>query len=118
VRDRLGLTAAAVQVNIGVENGLEGMVDLVNMKALYFDGDSGEVRREEEIPEGILAFCIEKKLELIGTLAELDESMEEYYMEENHEIPVDVLKACIRKHTLTLDFCPVFLGSAFKNKGV
>lgn len=62
--------------------------------------------------------CVEKKLELIGTLAELDETMEEYYMDEKHDIPVDELKACIRKHTIALNFCPVFLGSAFKNKGV
>lgn len=95
-----------------------GCVDLVNMKALYFDGGSGEMIREAEIPEGMLDFCIEKKLELIGTLAENDEQMEEYYMEENHDIPVDELKTCIRKQTLDLSFCPVFLGSAFKNKGV
>ena len=44
--------------------------------------------------------------------------MEEYFLEENHEVPVDMLKECIRKHTLTLDFCPVFMGSAYKNKGV
>ena len=118
MRERLGLTAAAVQVNIGIENGLEGVVDLVTMKALYFDGDSGEVVRESEIPEGLMDLCVEKKLELIGTLAEIDESMEEYYMDENHEVPVDELKALIRKYTLSLEFCPVFLGSAFKNKGV
>ena len=44
--------------------------------------------------------------------------MEEYYMDEKHDIPVEELKACIRKHTIALNFCPVFLGSAFKNKGV
>ena len=118
VRERLGLCAAAVQVNIGIENGLEGVVDLINWQAIYFDGDSGELIRTGEVPEGILDLCIEKKLELIGTLAEVDESMEEYYMEERHDVPVDELKATIRKHTINLNFCPVFLGSAFKNKGV
>lgn len=49
-RERLGLNAAAVQVNIGVENGLKGVVDLVKWKAYYFDGDNGENIREEEIP--------------------------------------------------------------------
>ena len=53
VRSRLGLCAAAVQVNIGLENGLEGVVDLVTMKAIYFDGDSGEHIRQEEIPENL-----------------------------------------------------------------
>ena len=118
VKDRLGLCAAAMQVNIGIENGLDGVVDLVTMKAIYFDGDSGDVMRREEIPEKLLDFCKEKKMELIGTLAEIDEQMEEYYMEENYDIPIDILKACVRKHTISNAFCPVFLGSAFKNKGV
>ena len=73
VRDRLGLCAAAMQVNIGIENGLEGVVDLVTMEALYFDGNSGEVIRRAEIPDNMKDLCLEKKLELIGTLAELDE---------------------------------------------
>ena len=102
VRDRLGLCAAAVQINIGIENGLEGVVDLVNMKALYFDGDSGEAIRVTDIPDSLMDECIEKKLELIGTLAEIDETMEEHYMDENHNVPVDELKACIRKHTIGL----------------
>ena len=53
MRDRLSINAAAVQVNIGVENGLEGIVDLVKMKAYYFDGDSGQHVREETIPESL-----------------------------------------------------------------
>ena len=69
-RDRLGLNCAAVQVNIGVENGLEGVVDLVKWKAVYFDGDSGEVVREEVIPDKLMEFATEKKLELISCLAE------------------------------------------------
>lgn len=91
---------------------------MVKMKAYYFDGDNGEHLREEEIPDNLKEFAIEKKLELIGTLAELDESMEEYYMEENHEVPEDLIKELIRKYTIALKFCPVFMGSAFKNKGV
>ena len=118
LRDRLGLCAAAMQVNIGIENGLEGVVDLVTMQAVYFDGDSGEVIRKGDIPDNLKEFCLEKKLELIGTLAEIDEAMEEYYMDENANVPIDELKACIREHTIALRFCPVFLGSAFKNKGV
>jgi elongation factor G len=55
---------------------------------------------------------------LIGALAELDETMEEYFLEETIDVPEDVLNACIRKHTLSLEFVPVFMGSAFKNKGV
>ena len=53
-RDRLSLNCAAVQLNIGIENGLEGVVDLIKWKACYFDGDNGEVVREEDIPEDLL----------------------------------------------------------------
>ena len=56
-----------------MENGLKGVVDLVKMKAIYFDGDSGETLREEDVPADMKQFCIEKKLELIGSLAEFDE---------------------------------------------
>lgn len=83
VRNRLAINCAAVQVNIGVENGLEGCVDLVKMKAFYFEGDSGRDIVEKEIPENMIDFCNEKKLDLIGVLAEFDESLEEAYMEED-----------------------------------
>ena len=118
VKDRLGLNAAAVQVNIGIENGLEGIVDLVKMKAYWFDGENGEKIREGPIPDKLVEKCKEKKLELISQLAELDEKMEEYFLEENLEVPIEDLKASIRKHTIELTFAPVFMGSAFKNKGV
>lgn len=118
-RERLSLNAAAVQVNIGIENGLEGVIDLVTWKACYFDGDKGEEVREEEIPESYLAECKEKKLELLSCLAECgEETMEEYYLEENVDVPVEELKEVIRRNTLKLKFCPVYLGSAYKNKGV
>lgn len=118
-RSRLGLNCAAVQVNIGIENGLEGVIDLVKWKAYYFDGDSGEMVREEEIPADLLELATEKKLELLSTLAECgDEKMEEYFLEENVDVPEQELKDCIRAHTLNLNFSPVFMGSAYKNKGV
>ena len=118
-RARLNLNCAAVQLNIGVENGLEGVVDLITMKAYYFDGNKGELVREEEVPEDLVELAKEKKLELISCLAECgEEDMEEHYLEENIDIPVETLKACIRKNTLNLNFCPVFMGSAYKNKGV
>ena len=66
VRHRLGVNAAAVQVNIGVENGLEGVVNLIDMKAYYFEGPSGETMVQREIPADMLDFVNEKKMELIG----------------------------------------------------
>jgi elongation factor G len=118
VRERLGLNASALQVNIGVENGLEGICNLINMKAYWFDGPSGVDIREGEIPADLLDLCKEKKLELIGCLAENDENMEEYFLMENIDVPIDEIKRSIRQQTIALKFAPVFMGSAFKNKGV
>lgn len=59
------------------------------MKAIYFDGDNGEVVRVEEIPADLLDLCKKKKLELIGALADNDEAMEEFFLEENIDIPAD-----------------------------
>ena len=118
VRDRLGLNCAALQVNIGIENGLAGLVDLVKMKALYFEGEKGIDIVEKEIPEDLLQFCKEKKLELLGALAEHDEGIEEYFLNEDINIPIDTLKASIRRLSIENKFCPVLMGSAYKNKGV
>ena len=118
VRDRLGLNCAPLQVNIGIENGLQGVVDLVKMKALYFEGEKGDDVVEKEIPDDLIAFANEKKMELIGTLAEYDPTIEEFFLNEDINIPMDVLKASIRKLTIEQKFCPVMMGSAYKNKGV
>ena len=105
-------------MNIGLENGLEGVVDLVEMKAIYFDGDSGLIVRKEEIPENLKKTVKERKLELIAALAEVEPKFEDYFMEENINIPAKELKEVIRRHTIARTFCPVFMGSAFKTKGV
>jgi len=89
------------------------------MKALYFEGDSGTTIIEKDIPEGdLLEKAKEKKMELISVLAEIDPKMEEYYLNEDINVPIDELKASIRKATIDRTFCPVFMGSAYKNKGV
>lgn len=61
VRERLGLNCAAVQVNIGVENGLQGVIDLLRMKAIYFEGEKGETPTERDIPKEMLELVNEKK---------------------------------------------------------
>ena len=78
------------------------MVDLIEMKAIYFDGESGEKLREEQIPASLLEFAKSKKQELVSVLAENDEKMEEYFLEENFDIPADELNAEIRKQTIAL----------------
>lgn len=94
-------------------------MDLIQWDACYFDGDNGEIIRREPIPQDLLDLCIEKRLELIGSLSEHDDRLEEFYLEEDWEgVPTDLLKTVIREHTINNNFCPVYMGSAFKNKGV
>lgn len=117
MREKLFLNAAAIQVPIGLEDQHKGVIDLVKMKAFYFDGENGEDIREEEIPAELKAQADEKRNEFISKLADVDDAVgEKFLMEE----PMDeaFLKAGIRRATISLKFVPVFMGSAYKNKGV
>jgi elongation factor G len=117
-RDRLNINCAAVQVPIGSENGLKGIIDIVNMQSVYYDGDSGEtVRREDKISDEFIEEVKEKREYLISQLAELDEELEELYLMEE-EIPTDMIDKVIRRTTIDRTFCPVFMGSAYKNCGI
>jgi elongation factor G len=93
-------------------------VDLIKWKAIYFEGDNGENLVEKDIPEDLVDMAKEKKLELLAHLADHDASIEEYYLNEDINIPADILNKAIRKCTIEQTFCPVFMGSAYKNKGV
>ena len=85
---------------MGIENGLLGVIDIVKMKAVYFEGEKGIDVVEKEIPKEFIELCNEKRLELLGALADHDPSIEEYYLNEDVNIPEDVLKKAIRKCTL------------------
>ena len=118
LRDQLKLNAAAVQIPIGLEGEHEGVVDLIEMKAIRFEGEKGEnLVVSDEIPEECQDLVEEKKMELIEFLADCDDEIAELFLME--ETPsADDLKAAIRRQTITCNFVPVFMGSAFKNKGV
>ena len=117
LREKLRHNAHLVTYPIGAEDQFKGVVDLVQMKAFYFDGDNGEKIREEAIPADIQAECDKYREELISAAAEFDDVVGEKYLE-GKEISVDELRAAIRKGTLSLQLTPVFMGSAYKNKGV
>jgi elongation factor G len=106
-----------MQIPIGLEIDSRGIVDLVAMKALYFDGDNGEVVRTEEIPENLLAEAKTKREELIDAASMFSDELTEAILEERN-IPEDLILTAVRRGALKRELTPVFMGSAYKNKGV
>ena len=117
LREKLSHNAHLITYPIGAEEHFKGMVDLVQMKAFYFDGDNGEHIRQEEIPADILADCQKYREDLIAAVGDFDEVVGNKYLE-GESVTVDELRLAIRKATLSLNFTPVMTGSAYKNKGV
>ncbi|KAG1729216.1 P-loop containing nucleoside triphosphate hydrolase protein [Suillus paluster] len=118
IRSKLKISAAAVQVPIGAEDELKGVVDLVRWKAIYNEGEKGiNVVESDEIPESVLELAKAKRTELLEQLAEVDDEMGELLIMD--ETPTTAqLVAAIRRATVGLKFSPVFLGSAIKNTAV
>jgi elongation factor G len=117
LREKLNHNAALIQVPIGAEEKFQGVVDLLTMKAYYFDGENGEIIREEAIPADLADEAKSTRHELVSTIADLDDTIGEYFLNDQ-DPPNDLLKKAIRKATIDLKFTPVFCGSAYKNKGV
>jgi elongation factor G len=117
LREKLAHNAHMITYPIGAEDQFQGVVDLVQMKAFYFDGDNGENIREEAVPAELLDNCKTAREELIAAVGEFDETVGMKYLE-GQEVTVDELRHAIRKATLSLQFTPVMMGSAYKNKGV
>ena len=117
LREKLSHNAHLITYPIGAEDQFKGMVDLVQMRAFYFDGDNGEHIREEDIPADILDECKKYREELIAAIGEFDEGVMTKYLE-GQEPNVAEFREGIRKATLSLNFTPVMVGSAYKNKGV
>ena len=117
IHDRLQANAHPIQLPIGAEDQFEGVIDLVEMKAIYNEGSVGENLVEKEIPAELQDQAEEYREKLIEAVAEFDEDFMEKYLG-GEEITVEELKAAIRKATLSVEFFPVVCGSAFKYKGV
>jgi elongation factor G len=116
LREKLGHNATAVQIPIGLEADFDGVVDLVTMKAHYFDGDNGEHVRVEEIPGDLLLEAERRREELIDAASMFSDELTEAALEGN--VTEAVLIEAIRTGTLTREMTPVLMGSAYKNKGV
>jgi elongation factor G len=117
LKEKLRHHTVITQIQIGYEDRFEGVVDLITMKAIYFDGDNGEYLREEEIPEALVEEAKHARHDMIAAIAEMDSQMEEKYVMEV-EPNVEELRAALRRATIALKATPVLMGSAYKNKGV
>jgi elongation factor G len=117
LREKLGLNAYMIQIPIGTEDRHQGVVDLITMKAYYFDGANGEKVREEEIPAELLDDAKERRHLMLEGLSDFHDDIMELVLNEQ-EPTVEQVRTAIRKSTLALQYVPVMMGSAYKNKGV
>ena len=116
LREKLGLNAYMMQIPIGLEDKLEGVVDLVTMKALYFEGDNGTEIRVAEIPAHLVDDANKYREELLDAASMFSDELMEAMLED--AVTEDMIRDAVRKGTLAEQFVPVFCGSAYKNKGI
>ena len=118
LKDKLDINYVPMQLPIGIEDKFVGIVDLVTMKALVWEGgELGAKFHEEEIPADLVEKAKEYRQHLLDTAVSVDnEAMEEYF--DKGDVSIETLKRCVKKGVVTRAFFPVFCGTAFKNKGV
>ena len=118
IRDRLKATVVPLQLNIGSEEEFKGVVDLINMRAIYWnESDQGLTFDSKEIPEELAARCNELREEMVENAAEANEELMEAYLESG-ELTIEQIKEGLRIRTIGNEIVPALCGSAFKNKGV
>ena len=118
IRDRLKATVVPLQLNIGSEEEFKGVVDLINMRAIYWnESDQGLTFDSKEIPEELVARCNELREEMVENAAEANEELMDAYLESG-ELTVEQIKEGLRIRTIGNEIVPALCGSAFKNKGV
>jgi elongation factor G len=117
LKEKLGHNAVAMQLPIGLEADFEGVVDLVSMKAIYFDGEKGETVRREEIPANLRQAALDQREILIDQASMFSDELTEAILEEN-EITTGMIIDGVRQGVVERRLTPVFIGSAYKNKGI
>jgi len=117
LKTKLGHNSVMMQLPIGLEDKHEGVIDLVAMKAYYFEGENGEHVVVKEIPENLLDAALEAREELIDAASLFSEELTDAILEES-EISEDQIKNAVRTGVMTRQLTPVFLGSAYKNKAI
>ncbi len=114
---RLGARPLVMQLPIGNGENFEGLIDLMEMKAIYWEGVNNSEMVKREIPSDYIEKAKKYREQMIETAVEMDDELMEKYLS-GEEISVEGIKKCIRKGTISFTFVPVFCGAAFKNKGV
>jgi elongation factor G len=117
LKDKLRHNTITTQLPIGAEADFEGIIDLIKMKAFYFDGDNGEDIREEDLPADRVEEAKQARHDMIASIADHDDAIADKFLAEQ-EPTVEEIHAAIRRVTIALKMTPVFIGSAYKNKGV
>ncbi len=117
LREKLGHNAVGMTMAMGAEDNFAGVIDLLKMQAVYFDGENGEILRYEDIPAEYVEEAKERRNKLVEAVADFDDDIAERFLMEE-EISAEDLIPVIRQATLDLAMTPVFVGSAYKNKGV
>ncbi len=118
IKQRLGHVPVPIQLAIGAEENFSGQIDLVKMKAIYWnDADQGTSYREEEIPAELRALAEEWRAHMVEAAAEANDELMNKYLE-GEELSIEEIKAGLRQRTLANQIVPAVLGSSFKNKGV
>ncbi|HUQ70549.1 MAG TPA: elongation factor G [Planctomycetaceae bacterium] len=117
IEEKLHVKPCPLQIPIGRESTFEGVVDLIDMQAIYFDGEDGENLRREPIPEALKDKAKAARQHMLETLSLFSDDLMALLLEEQ-EVPSDMIRKLIREATLAHQITPVMMGSAYKNKGV
>ena len=117
LKEKLGHHAVPIQVNMGAEDKFLGVIDPVDGKAYFFDGEKGEKVRVEAVPAEYVEETKKRRAQMIEMVAEVDDKLAEKFIG-GEEVSADELRAAIRRATIALKMTPVMCGSAYKNKGV
>ncbi|MCJ7582581.1 MAG: elongation factor G [Candidatus Aminicenantes bacterium] len=116
LNEKLGHNAVLMQIPIGSEDKFEGLVDLVSMKAVYFDGEGGEIIRITEIPQELQSEAASKREDMLDAVSMFSDELMEAVLEET--ATEEQIRDAVRKGTISRKMTPVFMGSAYKNKGI
>lgn len=117
IAEKLGVTPVVLQIPIGAEQEFEGLIDLISMQAVYFDGKQGETVRRDEIPEAYREQAEERRHEMLETLSLFDDDLMMMLLEEE-SVESEQIHKILRDATLAQEVTPVMMGTAYRNKGI